>query len=174
MVQLKINKVKAIQELARRVRKNENGVKQYLLSAGISVDGHVSLDDLKAFNELNPQEFRNMCHFLFPELPNDEVFVGGDGSKKGDDQEGGAAVYGEDGKLVASTNASSVDWTSILSGIVSTAGMTMTGIFGKQQDNSASAALLQQKADMKIILAVVLVAVLLIVGFAFVVIKTKK
>ena len=175
MVKVKINKVKAIQELARRVRANENGVKSYLQSAGISVEGHVSLDDIKSLNELNPQAFRDMCHFLFPELPTEEILAGGDGSKKGD-QAGGDAetvVVDENGTAVT-PSGSSVDWTSILSGVVSTAGMTLTGIFGKQQDNSAGAALNQQKADMKIILAVVFVAVLVIVGFAFFVIKSKK
>ena len=173
MVKVKINKVKAIQELSRRVRLNENGVKHYLQSAGISVDGHVTLDDLKSLNELNPQAFREMCLFLFPELPTGDVLVGGDGSKKGGEGDG-AIVVDEGGNTVTTTNASSVDWTSVLSGLVSTAGMTLTGIFSKQQDNSASAALLQQKADMKIILAVVIVAVLIIVGFSFFVIKTKK
>ena len=174
MVEIKINKVKAIQELARRVRRNENGVKHYLQSAGISVEGHVSLEDLKNLNELNPQAFREMCFFLFPELPKEEVLVGGDGSKKKTGTDEGAAVTAEDGTTVAQTAGSSIDWTSIMQGIVSTAGMTLTGIFGKQQDNSAAAALAQQKSDMKLILAVVAVAVLFVAAFAFLYIKRKK
>ena len=175
MVNVKINKVKAIEELARRVKHNENGVKHYLQSAGISVEGHVSLEDLKNLNELNPQAFREMCFFLFPELPKDEVLVGGDGSKKkeGNDQPG-AIVTDEAGNTVAETAGSSIDWTSIMQVIVSTAGMTLTGIFGKQQDNSAAAALNQQKADMKIIIGVVIVFALFIAVFAFLVIKRKK
>ena len=116
-----------------------------------------------------------MCFFLFPELPKDEVLVGGDGSKKkaGNDQPG-ATVTDEAGNTVAETAGSSIDWTSIMQGIVSTAGMTLTGIFGKQQDNSAAAALNQQKADMKIIIGVVIVFALFIAVFAFLVIKRKK
>lgn len=178
MLEVKINKVKTIQELARRVRRNENGVKHYLEQAGIQTEGHVTLEDLKNLNELNPQAFREMCFFLFPELPTDDVQVGGDGSKKNKQQtqgtSDGAVITAEDGSTVAQTSGSSIDWTSIMSGIVSTAGMTLTGIFGKQQDNSAAAALNQQKADMKLILAVVGVAVVVICVFAFVVIKRKK
>lgn len=174
MVNVKINKVKAIEELARRVKRNENGVKHYLRSAGISAEGHVSLEDLKNLNELNPQAFREMCFFLFPELPKDEVLVGGDGTKNTGGGQSGAAVTDEAGNTIAETTGSSIDWTSIMQGIVSTAGMTLTGIFGRQQDNSAGAALNQQKSDMKLILAVVGIAVLVIVIFAFVIIKRKK
>lgn len=173
MENVKINKVQAIQELARRVRRNENGVKHYLQSAGITVDGRdISLDDLKSLNELNPQAFSDMCHFLFPELPTKEIIVNGDGSKK--TSEPGAKVTDENGAVVTQTAGSSVDWTSVLSGIVSTAGMTLTGIFAKQQDNSAIAAYQQQKADMKLILGVVAVAVVIILAFVFLVIKRKK
>ena len=175
MVYIKINKVKAIEELARRVRNNENGVKHYLQSAGISSEGHVSLEDLKNLNELNPQAFREMCFFLFPELPKQEVLVGGDGSKTNTTgTQSGATITDEAGNTIAETTESSIDWTSIMQGVVSTAGLTLTGIFGKQQDNSAAAALNQQKADMKIILSVVFVAVLFVTVFAFLVIKRKK
>ncbi len=181
MLEIKINKVKVIQELSRRVSQNENGVKHYLEQAGISTSGHVTLDQLKALSQLNPQAFREMCYFLFPDLPSEEVFIGGDGSKKkkaatgtGEQVEEGAVVKDEDGKVITESSTSSIDWTHIIDGTINAAGNVLTGIFGKQPDSGAGAALQQQKEDMKMLLAVVFVALFFIVVFAFVVIKHKR
>lgn len=173
MKEVKINKEAAIKELARRVRRNENGVKHYLQSAGIQSDV-VTLQDIQALAKINPAAFRQMCYFLYPELPTEDVAAADGKSKTPGGESDGVNVTDENGNSITSTAGSSVDWTSILNGIVSTAGVTLTGIFAKQQDNSAAAAYMQQEKDMKLILGIVAFVLIAVIIFAVIVIKRKK
>ena len=174
MVKVQVNREDVVRELARRVRKNENGVKHYLESAGIHTE-KVTLQDIKALAEINPAAFKQMCYFLYPEIPAKEVAAadGKNGKAKGGEADG-ITISDENGNTITKTAGSSGDWTTILNSIVSVAGGTLTGIFGKQQDNSAAGAYAQQKSDMKLILGVGFAFVLLVLVFAFVLIKTKK
>ena len=63
-----INENAVLQELSRRVKENENGVRGFLETAGIHVDGEVTLDHLNMLQELNRGAFDKMLNFLYPEM----------------------------------------------------------------------------------------------------------
>lgn len=64
----KINENAIILELSRRVKESENGVLNYLKSAGIQVDGVIKLQHLNQLQNLNPSKFDEMLRFLYPEM----------------------------------------------------------------------------------------------------------
>lgn len=64
----KINENAVLLELSRRVMENENGVRNYLETAGIHVNGKITLDHLNMLRELNLSAFDKMLNFLYPEM----------------------------------------------------------------------------------------------------------
>lgn len=154
-IKAKITKEDLLLDLARRITANENGVRSYLQTAGISVDEGkgITLLDLKTLRELNEESFNNMIMFLYPEIFANSA--NGDGGE--DDGEGGT-----------SSNLTSEDKAGILNlfgNLVTTTGDTIKDIYG----SATSRALLQYSQEQAartrrmLILLGVFIAIILIV-----------
>lgn len=63
-----INENAVILELGRRVKEKENGVRGFLETAGIHVNGEITLEHLNALQEINRDAFNKMLYFLYPEM----------------------------------------------------------------------------------------------------------
>lgn len=169
-----INKQRSLTELERRLNENTNGVQVIMHQAGIEKN-HYTLQDVRELSVLNPLLFRELCEFLYPDLAKYSAPADGKKQDKQDiDTDESVTVVDETGTIVAQGSQSSIDWTSILNGLVATSGGVLTGIFGTRQDPTAAAQLQQQKQDMKTMFIIIAIAVLIIVAFAYLIIKHKK
>ena len=164
MAKIKISKRALLEDLAKRVYLNENGVKSFLAKAGITIDEGkcVTISDLQQLSSLNVEAFNNMIVFLYPELFNQQANTDG----------------GEPDPVTASEKGMSAEdkerMFNLFNEIVNTSGDVLNGIFGNSPDNSASAAYAQLSKDMKIILVVAGIFALIITGVLIYSIKTKK
>lgn len=150
-IKAKINKEDLLLDLARRINANENGVRSYLQTAGISVDPGkgISLFELKSLRDLNEESFDNMIKFLYP-----DIFSS---SANGDGGEGG------EGSGLSEANQSSI--IDLFKNLVGEAGSTVRDIYG----SATSKALLQYSQEQAartrrmLILLGVFIAIILIV-----------
>ena len=149
-VKAKINKEALLLDLARRINANENGVRSYLQTAGISVDPGkgISLFDLKALRDLNEESFNNMIKFLYPEIFS--ANANGDGSN------------GEGSGLSEENKTGIID---LFKTLVGTAGDTVKDIYGSANSRAILQYTQEQAARTRriLILVGVLGAVILIV-----------
>ena len=70
VISKRINKVKMLKELHRRVKKNENGVRQIFKQAGVPLKNEnvVALTDVRNLYESSPNHFRAMMDFIYPDI----------------------------------------------------------------------------------------------------------
>lgn len=88
MKKLKINVKEALAELMRRVRERDTAVREFLSMAGISPIGSVTVENLRDLHQINPDAFKNMIRFLYPDIFS---VANGDGEADGAEGEGGSS-----------------------------------------------------------------------------------
>lgn len=77
-MKINLNKTAVLQELAQRIKENQNGVREYLNAAGINTDNQdITLQHIDHLRQLNYDSFAELCRFLYPEL-NDKAQADGD------------------------------------------------------------------------------------------------
>lgn len=118
-VNLKINKEQLLLDLSKRISENENGVRSFLQTAGVSVNPKVgiTLVDLRALKELNPESFNSMIKYLYPEQFPKNADADGAGG------EGGTGASG----LSQQTQDGII---GLFGNLISTAGDTFKDIYG--------------------------------------------
>ena len=80
-MKVKLNKNAVFLELIRRVKENENGVRNYLSDAGIKVgDEGITVQQLNELRKIDYNAFSEMVMFLYPEI---KTYVGADGDDNG-------------------------------------------------------------------------------------------
>ena len=183
MAKFRINRA-LLEDLAKRVYGNENGVKVFLEKAGITIDAGkgVTIDDLKHLRELNEEAFNDMIVFLYPELFNQQANGDGKSGSAGAGAGGSISTPLPDGTTgtTGSTSGSGLssedksNMFKLFGDLVNTSGDVLKGIFGNSTDNSASAAYAQLSKDMKIILVVAGIFALIITGVLIYTINRKK
>ena len=65
--EIKIDQKAVLLDFLRRVADNENGVKGYLEKAGIESGQNVTIGNLQQLRSVNPDGFKDMISFLYPE-----------------------------------------------------------------------------------------------------------
>lgn len=183
MAKIRINRA-LLEDLAKRVYGNENGVKVFLEKAGITIDAGkgVTIDDLKHLRELNEEAFNDMIVFLYPELFNQHA--NGDGKSGSAGAGAGGSIStplpegttGTTGSTSGSglSNEDKSNMFKLFGDLVNTSGDVLKGIFGNSTGNGASAAYAQLSKDMKIILVVAGIFALIITGVLIYTINRKK
>lgn len=112
---VKLNKNAVFLEFVNRVKANENGVRNYLLSAGMKVgDEGITIQQLCELQKINPQIFAEMCRFLYPEMK-DVASADGDDS----------AIIVED-KSGSKWKAN--DWISLIGTTLNGASVILSGL----------------------------------------------
>lgn len=66
--EIKIDQKAVLLDFLRRVAENENGVKGYLEKAGIESGQNATIGNLQQLLSVNPDGFKDMISFLYPEL----------------------------------------------------------------------------------------------------------
>ena len=163
-----INKQRSLIELKRRMNEKANGVKTIMAQVGIEKD-KFDLQDIYELSILNPSLFRELCEFLYPELI--KYNAPADGADAESDE---YVLKDEAGEVISEGKQSSIDWNSIINTLVTTSGGVLTSVYGTRQDMTAAAQLAQQKKDMRTMFFIIAIAVIIIITFAYLVIKHKK
>lgn len=161
-----INENAVLQELSRRVKENENGVRGFLETAGIHVDGEVTLDHLNMLQDLNRGAFEKMLNFLYPEMR---------ANAEGDEE-----VQTSNG-----TKWSASDWTGMVGTILS-AGVGVLGSLNINGNTDAQAqaemlrymseqdAAAKEKKQMRNTIIIVCIGFLVIVVAGILIFKHRK
>ncbi len=141
---VRVNSKAVIQDLAWRVRRNEEGVKAFLSRAGVDCAGEkVQLADLQQLQKVNPEAFDEMVKFL----------------------------YGGKANAMDETTANFTG--NLISSVVGTAGSTLSSIFGKT-DQSNVIALQQQQAERQQRMIYVILAVVAVIGVVIAVVAMRN
>ena len=161
-----INENAVLQELSRRVKENENGVRGFLETAGIHVDGEVTLNHLNMLQEINRGAFDKMLNFLYPEMH---------ANAEGDEE-----VQTSNG-----TKCSASDWTGMVGTILS-AGVGVLGSLNINGNTDAQAqaemlrymseqyAAAMEKKQMRNTIIIVCIGFLVIVVAGVLIFKHRK
>lgn len=135
VVSQRINKIDMFNELRRRVKANENGVRMYFQQAGVPLknDESVELTDVRNLYESNPGQFSAMMDFLYPDIVALEK----------------ANAEGEtdanQGEQTEEKEKSSFNWQALVGGLMQGAGSALSTMGTK--DNSNELALQQAKSQ---------------------------
>lgn len=134
VVSQRINKIDMFNELLRRVRKNENGVRMYFQQAGVPLknDESVELTDVRNLYESNPGQFSAMMDFLYPDIVALEK-----ANAEGE-------TDAKQGEQTEEKEKSSFNWQALVGGIMQGAGGALSTI---GTDNSNELALQQAKSQ---------------------------
>jgi len=138
VVSQRINKIDMLNELHRRVRKNENGVRMYFQQAGVPLknDESVELTDVRNLYESNYGQFSAMMEFLYPDIVALEKA----------NAEGGETNANQ-GEQTKEKEKSSIDWIGTSGKIVCALGESLQEWSqSKKKDNSNELALQQAKS----------------------------
>lgn len=133
VVSQRINKIDMFNELLRRVKANENGVRMYFQQAGVPLknDESVELTDVRNLYESNPDQFSAMMDFLYPDIV---ALEKANAEGETDNQE----------ENVEKKEKSSFNWQALVGGIMQGAGGALSTI---GTDNSNELALQQAKSQ---------------------------
>lgn len=135
VVSQRINKIDMFNELRRRVKANENGVRMYFKQAGVPLknDESIELTDVRNLYESNPGQFSAMMDFLYPDIIALE--------KANADGETDA----NKGEQTEEKEKSSFNWQALVGGLMQGAGSALSTMGTK--DNSNELALQQAKSQ---------------------------
>ncbi len=162
-MKVKLNKNAVFLEFIRRVKENENGVRNYLSDAGIKVgDEGITVQQLNELRKINYNAFSEMVMFLYPEI---KTYVGADGD--------------DNGKWTSQDTISTIG--VVLGGASDILGrLNINGNTDAMAASNAYAALAaqqqteQEKKQMRITILIVCLGFLVIVGAGVLIFKNRR
>ena len=162
-MKVKLNKNAVFLELIRRVKENENGVRNYLSDAGIKVgDEGITVQQLNELRKIDYNAFSEMVMFLYPEI---KTYVGADGD--------------DNGKWTSQDTISTIG--VVLGGASDILGrLNINGNTDAMAASNAYAALAaqqqaeQEKKQMRITILIVCLGFLVIVGAGVLIFKNRR
>jgi len=157
MKKVSVNSKAVIQDLAWRVRRNEEGVRAFLSRAGVDCAGDkVQLADLQHLLKVNPDAFDEMVQFLYGGMANADTAASTTTTKG------------------STFNTEAANFSgALISSIVGTAGSTLASIFGKT-DQTNVIALQQQQAERQQRMIYVILAVVAVIGVVIAVVAMRN